>query len=184
MLMNESENIVLQSVTVEDLPKLFEWINNRLLVELNGPFREVDWESHQKWFAKISQDRTALLFGIRLKTNGKLIGTCQLHSINPLFQSAELQIRIGETIEHSKGYGSEAVFKLIKYGFEELGLHRIYLYVYSDNLRAIKTYLKNGFVKEGLLREACLINKERKDLVVMAILQSEFEQQVRKMKSK
>jgi RimJ/RimL family protein N-acetyltransferase len=54
----------------------------------------------------------------------------------------------------NKGYGTEAVELMVKYGFEMLNMHRIWLRVFERNKRAIRTYEKVGFIHEGQLRES------------------------------
>ncbi len=51
-----------------------------------------------------------------------------------------------------KGYASEAVTRIIDYGFRELGLRRIFADVDPDNAASIVLLEKLGFVREGLLR--------------------------------
>ena len=103
---------------------MFEWINNKELIEFNSYYKEIDREDHNKWFDRIRQDQTVSIFAIELD-NGDFIGSCQLHSIHPVYRNAELQIRIGETQEHGKSYGTKACKLLLKHGFEELDLKRI-----------------------------------------------------------
>ncbi|HEV7232109.1 MAG TPA: GNAT family protein [Bacteroidia bacterium] len=169
-----NNQVILSPIHAEDLPKLFEWINNEDLVSLNAYFKPVSWEAHLKWFENEKNRNDVSSFGIRLRSNQQLIGSCKLQYIHPIFQSAELQIRIGEADYLSKGLGSEAVRLLLSHGFDELKLNRIYLEVFTDNERAIKSYLKNGFLKEGVLREAGFVKDQRKDLLVMSILKAEF----------
>ena len=59
---------------------------------------------------------------------------------------------------------------MIQLGFEELELHRLFLRVYAENERAIRSYEKSGFRKEALLREDVYIDGEYKDIVLMGIL--------------
>ena len=51
------------------------------------------------------------------------------------------------------------------------GFKRIELDVYADNLRAIALYEKAGFVREGLLRDATLIDGVFRDAILMAIVE-------------
>jgi RimJ/RimL family protein N-acetyltransferase len=177
MNMLQDYRVVLTPLISEDLTKLFEWINNEELVSLNSFFRPVTWEAHLKWFDDQKTRTDLAFFAIRLRSDNKLIGTCKLQYIHPIAQSAELQIRIGETNFMSMGYGSEAVRLLLIRGFKQLGLNRIYLEVFIDNERAIKSYIKNGFVKEGILREAGFVKGQRKSLIIMSILKAEFDAQ-------
>ena len=62
--------------------------------------------------------------------------------------------------------------------FEELKLHRLELNVYSFNPRAEKVYLKAGFKREGIRRDAIMDENNYADDILMAILESDW----RKMK--
>jgi RimJ/RimL family protein N-acetyltransferase len=59
---------------------------------------------------------------------------------------------------------------MLKHGFEDLNLNRIYLQVFAENLRGIKAYLAAGFVKEGILRQAMYKNGKYNDIVLMSVL--------------
>jgi RimJ/RimL family protein N-acetyltransferase len=171
----QHSRVILTKLKEDDLPVLFEWINNEELVSWNASFKPVSWEAHLSWFHRIhGSDSTILLFAIRLASDNKLIGTCQLRNIHVPSKSAMLQIRIGLPEYHSKGFGTEAVYALLKHGFDDLGLNRIGLHVFSDNERAIRSYLKVGFFKEGILRQAGMVKEVKKDILVMSLLRSEF----------
>jgi RimJ/RimL family protein N-acetyltransferase len=62
----------------------------------------------------------------------------------------------------------------LTYGFDDLRLHRIDLRVLAFNERAIRCYRKCGFVVEGRLRDAALVDGERHDDLIMGLLASEF----------
>jgi RimJ/RimL family protein N-acetyltransferase len=110
------------------------------------------------------------LFGIRQLTSGRLIGSCQLLSLDRTQRKAELQIRIGDEQARGRGYGTQAVELLVRFGFVDLNLHRIALHVFADNEAAIRTYEKAGFQREGLLRGAAYVDGRYLDVVVMGIL--------------
>jgi RimJ/RimL family protein N-acetyltransferase len=59
--------------------------------------------------------------------------------------------------------------QLVRYGFDELDLHRIYLHVFATNDPAIHLYERFGFRREGVLREAALIEGAWTDVLVMAL---------------
>lgn len=52
-----------------------------------------------------------------------------------------------------RGIGSRFLQSLLKICFDELGAHRVELFVFEDNERAYRAYLKNGFVEEGVVRD-------------------------------
>lgn len=80
------------------------------------------------------------------------LGTISLKDINCINKSAEYAIALREKAR-GKGIAVEATRLLLKKGFCDLELHRIYLTVFADNVAAIKLYQKCGFVYEGELRE-------------------------------
>jgi RimJ/RimL family protein N-acetyltransferase len=160
--------VLLRPVVDADSDLLFRWINDHDLVVLNAPFREVSRPEHDAWFSRIRSQKDVALFMIEDTESGKAIGSCQLLNIHPVHRSAELQIRIGCSASQNRGSGSEAVRQLIAYGFSKLDLHRIALHVFATNLRAIRVYEKNGFVREGLHRQAACIDGRWVDVVSMA----------------
>ncbi|MBM4447576.1 MAG: GNAT family N-acetyltransferase [Chloroflexi bacterium] len=171
--MPRSENVALTSLTVDDLPTLAAWINDREQVLFNAPYKPVHEGQHKAWFESMQNRNDIVIFGIRLLKSNKLIGTCQLHSIDHIHRSAELQIRLGEVAERGHGYGTEAVRLLLDFAFKDLNLNRVYLHVFATNAAALRTYEKVGFACEGLLRQAAYIDSRYVDVVVMGILQEE-----------
>ncbi len=163
--------VELSPLRPEDSPVLFAWINDRALVELSAPFRPISQEEHDAWFEQVRQRQDARIFGIR--EGDRLVGSCQLHAIHPVHRSAELQIRIGAEDARGRGVGQESLQRLLRYGFDELDLHRIYLHVFTTNKRAIRLYERAGFRREGLLREAALIDGAWVDVLLLALLRHE-----------
>lgn len=161
-------SIRLRSVRDGDSSLLFEWINDHDLVVLNAPYRPVSEVEHREWFEKLGKRTDRVFFMIEDVETLSTIGSCQLLNIHSIHQSAELQIRIGQTIFQNKGAGSEAVRQLVAFGFEDLNLRRIVLQVFATNERAIRVYEKNGFVREGLLRQAAFIDGRWVDVLCMA----------------
>jgi len=166
----ESQQVVLRPLIEADSEALFRWINDRDTVVFNAPFFEVTRADHDNWFERVRSAAGMRIFAIQAVTPRALIGTCQLLNISPVHRSADLQIRIGETAFRGIGFGTSAVRQLLAYAFGELGLHRVALTVRADNLRAIRSYERCGFLREGLLRDAALIEGKYVDLVCMAVV--------------
>jgi RimJ/RimL family protein N-acetyltransferase len=165
--------IQLRELRIPDGDLLFKWINTRELVVLSAPFRAVSRDSHDEWFEQIRSADDVRIFAISSASDDRTIGYCQLRKIDPVSRNAELQIRIGEASMHGKGAGTAAVQRLLRYGFDVLKLHRIYLQVFRSNVRAQRTYLKCGFVVEGIQRDAVRIDDAFEDILIMGILAGE-----------
>ena len=92
-------------------------------------------------------------------------------------RKAELYIAIGDREYRGKNLGSKALQIALKYAFEELDLNRIYLFTHKENETAKKFYKKNGFTKEGLLRQHKYHKGELKDYFIYGMLKSEWLEQ-------
>jgi RimJ/RimL family protein N-acetyltransferase len=75
--------------------------------------------------------------------------------------------------EPGGGLGTQALVQLIDLVFGPMGAHRLWLDVFTDNVRARHVYAKLGFREEGVLREAVLRDGRWRSLVVMALLEHE-----------
>jgi [ribosomal protein S5]-alanine N-acetyltransferase len=100
-------------------------------------------------------------FGI-YKDN-RLIGKVQLSGvIIGVFKSAYVGYSIDEE-EQGKGYMKEAINLILKYAFEEMGLHRIEASTLTDNLKSQGVLTSCGFKKIGINEKYLFINGEWKD---------------------
>jgi RimJ/RimL family protein N-acetyltransferase len=169
------EKVSLHPLRHEDKEILFQWINNRTLVNYGAPYRPISELNHEEWFKAVTRKDDVFFFVIKEKEKKTSIGSCQLHNVHWIHRSAELQIRIGDEKYRNKGYGAEAVELLLQFGFQDLNLHRVYLHLLKDNERARKAYLKAGFVVEGDLHDAAFINGKYVDLQMMSILRDGYE---------
>jgi RimJ/RimL family protein N-acetyltransferase len=83
-------------------------------------------------------------------------------------------IMIGDKENQGKGYGTDAMKVLVKYGFNTLNLNRIELETFEFNLRAFKSYKKVGFKEEGTRRKAIYVNGKYYDCYILGILRDEW----------
>lgn len=163
-----SLQVQLTEIRQSDSAILFKWINDHELVTFNSNYRPVHFPTHEEWIERVIKNKEITIFAIRLKESDALIGTCQIHSIDPTSRTGELQIRIGDSKYQSKGYGTQSVELLVEFGFKSLNLHKIYLHVFEDNIRAHKTYLKCSFEVEGVLKKHVFVDGEYKNLLIMS----------------
>jgi RimJ/RimL family protein N-acetyltransferase len=114
-------------------------------------------------------------FHIETIENPQIIGECELEVVSRVHGWAEVAIGIGEREYWGKGYGSDAMGILLRFGFQELNLHRIALSAFEYNPRAIRSYEKVGFKREGQIRGHLKRGGARHNSVNLGILRSEWE---------
>jgi len=85
-------------------------------------------------------------------SDGEHIGNCTYYAINHKRGEAELGIMIGNRDYWDKGYGADAINKLLEYIFGQTRLNRVYLKTLVTNTRAQKCFTKCGFTPCGHLK--------------------------------
>lgn len=98
----------------------------------------------------------------------QVIGHVGLYNIDSRVRKAEFAILIDEKFQ-GKGVGTACTEFMIKMGFGELNLNKIYLSLLSTNKRAYSLYKKMGFVEEGLLVQDQYKNNTYYDVILMAL---------------
>jgi RimJ/RimL family protein N-acetyltransferase len=117
-----------------------------------SPYTEQDAER----FVEMSRDgwregATANFIGIDLHT-GLLVGSCGL-VVDQREQAAEIGYWVAPT-SRGVGVGTTMAWLVARYGFEDVGLHRLTLIASANNDRSLGIAKRLGFTLEGTLREA------------------------------
>jgi diamine N-acetyltransferase len=171
------ERIRLRGVERADLPRFVEWLNDPEVVDGLGMFLPLSMADEEKWFDKAGEREPAekpLVIDIRDGDSWRMIGTCSLFGIEWSSRFAEVGIFIGDKSIWNKGYGTETMHVLVRHGFETLNLNRIWLRVHADNLRAVRSYEKVGFIHEGRYRQGVYKHGKYIDDLLMSILRDEW----------
>ncbi|MHA2036690.1 MAG: GNAT family N-acetyltransferase [Promethearchaeota archaeon] len=175
--MLKGERIILGPVKREYIDSYLKWFNDPEITQYLSMYRPLTRMWEEDWIENLKNRDDTIAFSILIRDEDdgeKLIGNCGIHAIDWKNRVAEVGITIGEKEYQSKGYGTEAMEMLLKYAFKTLNLNRIQLRVYVFNSRAINSYNKIGFVKEGQMRKAIFIKGEYHDIIFMSILQEEW----------
>jgi RimJ/RimL family protein N-acetyltransferase len=166
----------LRPTAEQDLPLFVRWLNDPevsyWLSISEGP--ALTLESEREWYEEMRADAAQVVWCIETE-EGQPIGNLGLHAVDEAQGRATLGIVICEKGFWGRGYGTEAIRKVLRYAFAELGLRRVDLHVDEDNARGIRCYEKCGFVREGLLRAHRLRRGRPVDAVVMAVLREDWE---------
>jgi len=101
------------------------------------------------------------------------LGTVSLKNISKEDKNAEYAI-VTRKKAQGNGYAFAATIELLRYAFEELKLHKVYLNVLEENIRADKFYQKVGFAYEGMAKEHIIIQNTYRNLKWYSITEQKF----------
>ena len=142
--------ITLRKLQLKDVPLMLEWMHDEEAKHIfQNNFAEIDDVAAKKFVEDSFRED-------------------QQHFAIVDDQDDEYAI---STRKKARGTGAnqKATESLLKYGFDKLQLHRIYLNVLSSNKRAISFYKKCGFIYEGKFKDHLFIDDRYQDLEWYAI---------------
>ncbi len=176
--MLKGNSVLLRPVNRSDISYFLKWFNDPEVIQYLVMYLPMTEMGEEKWIEEIgtTRARTDAFFVIEAvgSEGNKVIGTIGLHGISPKDHYATFGIAIGEKDYWSKRYGTEATRLIIKYGFEQLNLHRISSSAFSFNERSIRLHNKVGFKEEGRQRESIFKNGKYHDMVIFGLLRDEW----------
>jgi RimJ/RimL family protein N-acetyltransferase len=140
----------------------------------NDPARAWSMKKFKEWIEK-DLEAEDYFFTIRTLDGDRLIGFVGLGGLQWNHGEAWVGIGLGERDCWGKGYGTEAMELVLRYGFTELNLRRVSLGVFEYNPRAFRSYEKAGFTFEGRERRHMHRDGRRWDVIHMGILREEWE---------
>ncbi|MEO6845644.1 MAG: GNAT family protein [Chthoniobacterales bacterium] len=171
----ESERLILRPLVVADTKGDYaKWLNDpEVCAENSHAVFPATLPALRDYVAKISVSRSDVVLAMELKKGRKHIGNISLQNINWVNRGAELAILIGAKSCWGKGYGLEAVTLMVDYGFQKLGLHRIYCGTFAGNKGMSCVAKKLGFVEEGRRRDSVFKEGKYQDVIEYGLLAGE-----------
>lgn len=117
---------------------------------------------HKEWISKMKNSIDMIIY-----YNSEKVGRIYIYNID--YKNEKCEYGIALDPEYSgKGIAYEASKLLLNYVFSNLKIRKIYLELFSDNMRAKKLYEKIGFKQEGYFNDEIYKNGEFKDIIRMA----------------
>ncbi|WP_440117767.1 GNAT family N-acetyltransferase [Paenibacillus sp. QZ-Y1] len=173
----ETERTLLRPITYADLEDMYRYCAVPAVSEYTT------WDAHQskedtKAFIDVlmSQYENNKLgpWGIEDKQTNKLIGSCNYLGCD----SNSMKVELGYVLSNEywgQGITTEAVRRIIQFGFEDIGLERIQAKCMVNNIGSAKVMEKAGMKFEGVLRNFMRVKNELQDLKMYAILKEDFQ---------
>lgn len=152
----------------KDASLMLEWMHDNMInCNFRYPFAEMTLEKATAFIRESFTEKNQH-FAI-VDENDEYLGTISLKNISQQDGNAEYAI-VTRKKAQGTGVARQATKELIQYAFEQLKLHKLYLNVLEENVRARKFYGKCGFAQEGIIKDAVRIKNDYKNLVLYGMI--------------
>ncbi|EHR63041.1 GNAT family N-acetyltransferase [Saccharomonospora cyanea] len=169
------ELVVLRPLEPDDADDFWRWHKDpdvgRWLV---ADYHESFAQTRARFAERKPNSHSNVVLGVETLAEGKLIGAACLEGATPETARAEVSFYLGEKDYWGRGYGTDAMRTLCRYGFEVMRLHSIALWVVPENEAAVRLYKKVGFREDGRHRDAFRGVGRWHDLLLMSLLEGEL----------
>ena len=145
---------ILRAIETTDLSQLLEWRNLPELRKYFREYRELNYEQQLSWFHnKVNGDLSTRMFAID-DLQGNLLGSAGLCYIDWVNRTADFSIYIGrDKLYIDNVLAPDAAKSLVKYGFDTLGLNRLWSEIYSFDAAKVDLFNALGFSLDGRHRQ-------------------------------
>ena len=150
-----TKRLHLREIKLEDAPAIFSYFSNPQVTKYYGmePLTTIEQaEQLVHHFATILEGNKGMRWAIELKEHHGLIGTIGFNLLSIPHKRAEVGFELHPDF-WGEGIVGEALDTVVRYGFEELKLNRIGAIVFVENKASQQVLIKQGFEREGLLRQ-------------------------------
>ena len=167
-----TERLTLRKIDPEKIKEILDLQSTEEQKRLLGVSTNEDLEKERKRVEGGYEtfNKKLLIFHILWKDNEEVLGWCGFHCWYVDHRRAEIGYQIFNDQNWGKGIMSEAMKAVIEYGFGTMNLHRIEAFIGSENKASLRLAEKNGFVKEGVLKEHYCNKGVMEDSVVFGLV--------------
>lgn len=172
----ETSQLILRNTERSDAKQLFSYFSQDIVTRyydvetfdnINEAFLLINT------FHDLFNTRKAIRWGIVLKENNRLIGTCGFHQIEEEHGKVELGYEL-DPHYWGKGLMTEAVTEIIKFGFNIVSINRIEAFFDQNNRSSEHLLKKCGFQMEGTLKQRFFEKGKYMDVVIASCLKSNY----------
>lgn len=172
----ETERLVLRQLKTEDSKDLFHYFSKDEVTkyydlecfDVIGQAEELIKTWNNRY-----QEQKGIRWGITIKSEDRVIGTCGFHNWSTEHYKAEIGYEL--TPEYwRQGIMTEVLNEIVQYGFKALGLNRIEAFIDPDNISSKKLLEKAGLQEEGYLKDYFYEKNKFVNAVIFAILKREY----------
>lgn len=174
----ETDRLLLRSLAYADVPSIQAtasvWAVADTMISIPHPYPDGEAERYVSRQIAAFEAGNSASFVIEHKPEKSFCGVIEIRAIEPEHSQAELSFWLA--VEHwGNGYMSEALQPVLRFGFEELNINRLYAYHMVRNPASGRVLQKNGFTQEGLLRQRARKWSVFEDAKLWAVLRQDWQ---------
>lgn len=172
----ETNRLNLRRLKSEDVSEILDLRSNPEIMQfIPRPLIKTKEEAHE--FISVMDtnvnNNNVINWAITNKEEDKLIGMIGFYRMKPENYRAEVGYILSPEF-NGKGIITEALERVIQFGFEEMELNSIEAVIDPENFGSEKVLLKNNFVKEGHFKEHTFFDGKFLDSVFYSLLKKNY----------
>jgi len=171
----DAQRLVLRKMTLADAQSLYDYASDPVVSRYTVWEHHLSIEDARDFLRRVVnnyEDGIPENWGIVFKENGAFIGTCGYFAWDIENRCAEIQYALSRAYS-GRGLMTEAVCRVIRFGFGEMGLNRIAAHCMPGNIASERVMQKAGMRFEGVMREALYAKGRFHDLKSYALLRGD-----------
>lgn len=170
----KGKKVTLRQMSLADMEMICDMFNDPELEDLVvGWSFPLSLEQQKKWYENHINDNTNFRFVIETDADGA-IGIATLTNIDWKNRRGSHGIKLSKKEIRTKGIGTDSVMAIMRYAFDELGLHRLDGSWFDFNVPSQKLYQKCGWKVEGIRREYIYKKGQWRDLYIVGVLEEDY----------
>ena len=168
----------LREVGLADLDDAWAWSSDERFFRYLPVEQPADREAERLWLESVIAEaigtpRRQYQLGIELAETGSLVGMTRIGVDSERHRSANIGYGVAPAF-WGRGIASEAAALIVGFGFERLGMHRIWATHHPENVASRRVLDRLGFREEGRRRDDRMIGGRWSDSVVCSLLEDEW----------
>ncbi len=169
-----SPALSLRPIRLSDVDSIMEWINEPEVTRNFATMsKKITRDQELHFLETMIESENDRLFAIE-DNSGNYLGNAGIHRIYWPAKNGRLGVVVGNKSAQGKGVGSAALRRLCEIGFEQLGLHKLWLIHFRENQRMHHMATKLGFQTEGTLRDEYFHGGGYHDMIRLSLLDGEL----------
>lgn len=173
-----TKRLTLVPLDLDHTDAILEWANDTAVTGNSQFFREpsdrkriarfiLDHETDEScaYFAAFAREDSA-------ESDLGYVGNVFLLNINRLHRHCQAGITLKQAA-WNKGFAKELMPAVVRFAFDTLDMNKVYLQIFTTNVKGLRLWTKLGFREEGVLRSHYFVGGVYHDMYSLSILRDE-----------